>query len=352
MISALSPVMAPTPTTPPPAPTPPAAAPAPNPAAATNTSGSVPDFSPPVERNVTPPPPTAATEDAPTTAAQWKEFKAKEQARYEALQKEYTELKTKSTTTAPNGDYETLKKQNEELNKRLAAHAIEKHPKFQEYFDGRIKQQVDTVARLGGDVGKKIATVITQPDSDHRNAILNDLMEQLSTVDRSKVGAVMVQLDNIQSERQAEIAKADQTYAKMNQDQTAQYEQRKGHIDKITNEVLESARKAIPLLQPRDGDKQWNQGVKSIEGQVRHLLHGKLEDRDVAKAAIWSALAPSLLQELNARNIRVTELEAHIAKLQAVSPDPSRPSGTPETKPVDDPNESFGDRVARLGFGR
>lgn len=343
MLAAFTPVMAPNPPTPmpAPAPTPVAAKTAEPTAAATNPSGSVPDFSTPS----TP----APAEETPSTSAQWKQYKETQQAKFDALQKEHETLKKSRGET--NGDYESIKKQNEDLNKRLAAHAIEKHPKFVEYFDGRVKQQVDAVARLGGDVGKKIASIITQPESEYRNATLNDLMEQLSTVDRSKIGAVMVQLDNIQSERQAEIAKADQTYAKMNQDQSSQYEQRKSQLEKVAYTELDRARKAIPFLQNRDGDDQWNQGVKSIEGKVQHLLHGKLSDEQVARAAIWSAVSPQLLQELNSRNARVTELEAHIARIQAATPDPSIPSAL-ASAPSEDPNEDFGSRIARMTFGR
>lgn len=343
MMAALAPIMAPTTPTPPPAAPPAAPARTAEPAAAaTNPSGSVPDFT-------SPPAAAPAAEETPSTSSQWKAYKETQAAKYEALQKEFETFKKTKTSEVPQ-DYETIKKQNEDLSKRLAAHAIEKHPKFQEYFDGRIKQQVETVSRLG-DVGKKIASIITQPESEYRNATLNDLISSLSPLEQSKVGAVMVQLDNIQAERQSEIAKADQTYAKMNQDNAQSFEQRKAQIDRVTSAELDRARKAIPLLQTREGDEVWNSGVKAIEGQVHHLLHGKLSESEMARAAIWSATAPQLVQELNAKVSRVTELEAQIARLQAASPDPSRPSGSPAA-PAENPNEDFGTRVARLSFGR
>ena len=142
-----------------PDPEPPAAKPddKPDDAPAGESDGALPDNAPPADKAK----PAAKDDDAPPAnlnekqKVDWKGLrerakKAEEEAG--ALRDKLALLESSAPKTE---DVEALKKQLAEYEDRLTVVALERHPKFEKYFNGRTEQLLATAKTVGGE---KVAT--------------------------------------------------------------------------------------------------------------------------------------------------------------------------------------------------
>lgn len=301
-----------------------------------------------------PPDEPAASPRAPDWA-KLKESRNTFRKQAEEYQRKISELEKKAPTAIDATELESLKKQNEDYQKRLQVLAVERDPQFEAHFGGRTKQALDYVKQsVPGENGEKLHRLLSQPDSEYRTAALEEAISGLSHVEQSKIGAVMVQLDTINADRQAQIDKASETYKAIQSRQQQATQANQKQLTDAMNSVVERARdpkSGMVVFQERQGDEAWNTEVKQRIGLVNHILTGRLSPEDLAKAATWSAAAPALLQEVKTRDSEIAALRKQISDLSAANPDPSRGKGEmPAAAP--DKNMSMADAVNLKVFGR
>lgn len=315
----------------PPDPTPPPTNPEPKPA---GNSDAVP---PPANAE---PKPAAAEQERPwpRNAKDWDSYKKADKERLDKVMGELTQYKTKweeadktlkkvpANTTAPT-DYEQVKKDRDQFESILRNVAVENHPKFKTYFEGRYSEQYAMAEQIGGDKGKEIVELLKSPDSQWKDQHLSDLMTTLSPLQQSRIGGVMNNITAIASERSQAIAKskeAGEALMKQYQDQTQA--QQKERADKLTSlfDQLSTERqdlaKGTPMYQPRADDPKWNNSVLARVQIAKDLLFGEQTPENMINAALDAVAMPTVIEQNKAMGEELAQLRQQLKELQASQP--------------------------------
>lgn len=238
-------------------------------------------------------------------------------------------------------EHERATKELEEYSKQLRIAEVTRHPKFKAHFEGRINQAMEYAKRVGGD---KAVELLKMPDSQWRTEQLNDLVTELGPVNGGLLVNTIAHLANVQSEREQAIAAEESNWKALKEQESVREQQKKESREKTFQEIwseVTSKDKGLPLFQERDGDADWNKSVAERRALAQSIYEGALEPQDFARAAVWSASAPSLMQalkgeqearatEVKALNEKIAGYEAEIAKLRAGTP---RPGGDEHDTP-------------------
>jgi len=244
----------------------------------------------------------------------------------EAKDREVAELRAALEKTGKPNDNEALvalQKENESLSARLAELDIERHPKFQEHYDGRIGKKVAMAKSIVGEHGDKLEQILRLPDGAYRNTQLDELYGELSPRQQAQIGALDVELRELQLERASEIQKSGLTRKQLQEADTAQVRARLEKAKSEFEQVLalsSDPTDGLPAYQPRDGDAAWNAKVADRVQLSRAIYMGELPASDLARASVWAAAAPALLDEIVGRDAKIQELEGQLARYKTTTP--------------------------------
>lgn len=293
-----------------------AAEPAPKAAAPDKKESAVPDPDEPAPQKEDDDTPAHLPEKAKADWKSLREARRKADDENATLKKRVSELEATQNTA----ELDELRKRLADYQERLTVVALEREPRFQQYFDGRTKQLLDTAKSVGGD---KIAGILQMPDSEYRTRALNEAYAELDPVAQSRVGAVLNSFDELKAQRQGELARAGEAYKALQDENNSKAKAARDQHNRVMEDVLErwsSLEKGNPVLQPREGDKEWNSGVESRKQQARDIFSGKLSVQDTARAAAWAAAGPELATQLRGAKKREAELLEEISQLKAAKP--------------------------------
>lgn len=283
----------------------------------------------------------------PRSSADWKKFitvrnenYAKRDARIKELETKLTEQeKALKGLPADPATFETLKQERErfateakELSERLRLAAIESHPKFKAYYDGKVNAQVELAKRVvGAEKADAIAEALKMPEGAWKTARLEELSADLSHVQASRLGSVLNSIEEIEAERRNEVARAKTDYeaaqAKATTEQKEARERTSAEANARFEAVVKQAsdpKEGIALFQLRDGDEAWNKAVKArIDGARATLFggngNGQSPDNLIRKALLAEAF-PSLLESYNTMLTEIGALKAQVDKLTKATP--------------------------------
>lgn len=272
----------------------------------------------------------------PRTAKDWDAFKKARKEREDVLSKERDELKKRLSELEPEykalkekpqlpADYEQLKKERDAYDEQLKLLNVERHPKFKAYYEGKTNTVIESAKRIvGKDKANDVERILKMPDGDFKDTQLEELISDLSPIKQSQVGAAINELSRIESERQGEIANAKANYEKVMADQQGQaqsaYKQAEQLVDSVIKELSEGD-KAMPFLQSRKDDENWNKDVQQrLELTKRISLGGTKDPKDFVKIIANGLGLPVVLTQLDTALSRIAELEAQNASLSAAQP--------------------------------
>lgn len=326
--------IAPAPEPPPPNPTPPPQpSPAPDspPKPTIPAPGEVPPGQPPVEM--------AAPEDAedpwPRSAKDWKARKEKQKAKLDAAYKERDQIKGELETIRgqleKSGDSTKLTEQlkaiqteRDQLSDTLKVIAVENHPRFKAYFEGKTNQQLDMAKRIvGAEKAEEVASLLKLDASRYRDEQLETVLAELSPLAQSQLGSVINALENIRAERASEIANAKGTYEKMLAQQAETAKSRTAKIDELFAAELKTVQdkeKGSPMFQLRDGDEAWNKSVTERINAAKNIISGKLSPEQAVTQALAAAAFPAILQHVSSLAQQLAAAQEQVKKLSAASP--------------------------------
>lgn len=280
---------------------------------------------------------------SPELKPNWKRLREEKKA----AQKELETLRAEVAKIKGNGhgseewlkEKETLVKEREDLLGRLQASAIERDPRFQAYFNGREKFFVEQAKKLGGEQGPKLSAVLAMPDSDARSRALDEIMVELPISAQSRVGSLVNDIDRLRSEKDTELAKASETFTAMQQKQQNEHREFQARANNLMEETIKSwsdPAKGIPVFQKREGDEEWNKSVDLAIARSKHIYSGQMTIEEKARASLWAAAAPQLLNELRARDKRISELEKSQTELKAAQPGSGSGQGQSDATPSEE----------------
>lgn len=295
-------------------------------------------------------PPTTTTTEAPTderwprSAKEWKNFTTLRKAKDTEYEKTIAtanakikelEAKTSAAPTLPpeaQKELETLKKENGEYSKQLRLLAVTNHPKFKQYFEGKVN---NTLAQLkhcvGADQLEAVTKLVQAPDSEAKEAGIDKLLEDMSTLQRSRFLGVINGLNSIETERETEINRASQDYDQMVAHAKVEREQRQAGFTKLLDDTvkgMQDAKAGRPEYQLRDGATEWNESVAKRIEAGRKLITGNLPPEVMFKAAFDAAAYPDVLMGYRAALGEVEKLKKQIAEMTARNPRVESPRRT------------------------
>jgi len=288
---------------------------------------------------------TTEADKWPRSSSDWKAFikvrddnYAKRDARIKELESKLTETEKslKGLPTDP-ATFETLKTEREryekeakDLSERLRLAAIESHPRFKAYYDGKVNAQVELAKRVvGTDKADAIAEALKMPDGAWKTARLEELSANLSPVAASRLGSVLNSIEEIESERRNEVARAKTDYesaqAKTESESKANRERSIAEANARFEAIVKQAsdpKEGIAMFQTREGDEAWNKAVKArIDGAKATLFGGANGNPDaLIKKALLAEAFPSLLESYNTILTEVATLKSQVENMTATNP--------------------------------
>ncbi len=281
----------------------------------------------------------------PRSAKEWDQFKnvrnenyRKRDERIATLEKELKAREDKLAGFAGAVDpqeHSSVREERDRLSEALRLAAVEKHPKFQAYYDGKLTSQVELAKRIvGPERGEIVATLLKLPDDPYRNARLEEAMQELSPMSANRLGGIINAVDELRAEREGEVARARADYekasARQQTEQQAAQAQAKASAEKLFADTLAEAQAGgLPMLQPRENDAAWNTAIAQRVAAAKNILFGQERPEQLVRSALAAVSFPALLESHAALQAEHDKLVAQVAALRTATPTTSRASSPP-----------------------
>ena len=280
-----------------------------------------------------------------------KDFKLIKQERDEArkqieeMQGKVSELELKTSSSE---EYETLKAQYNELSEVLSVSNLERHPKFREQFVKPIEDQINrALVYVPEEQKSEMAKLLKLPASPKRADALDELTGDLPASRQAYLQSAISRIDEIAHQRDEKIEESKSSYDQLIADEKAgseaQTAERNKSLERSFGTMLREAQENIPIYQTREGDEEWNAGVKERVGLARRILMEQNSFEDAATAALWAASGGALVEQNAGLVEHNRRLQAEISKLKGAEPSASGTAS--EAKPQQVANSSFSDKV-------
>ena len=268
------------------------------------------------------------------------------------LSKQLEEFKAgKSLSSNSEAQLKTLQEERDALSERVRLLDIERHPEFVKKYEGKITGVFESMKTLVGTDGDRLVGLLKSPENDYRNSQIDDIVENLSSAKRAKLGALIVKYDEINGEKSAEMSEAKADYdsiiSKYQQENEQGTRAALESANKTWTKVSENAR-ALEIFEPRENDEEWNTELSGRLSLAQQIFNGENSEEDLAKAALWAAAAPKY-RELLYSQVEVNKrLKAELAKLRGSEPGVSSRATNPGFKSANTNSAKSEDFVANV----
>jgi hypothetical protein len=268
------------------------------------------------------------------------------------LSKQLEEFKAgKSLSSNSEAQLKTLQEERDALSERVRLLDIERHPEFVKKYEGKITGVFESMKTLVGTDGDRLIGLLKSPENDYRNSQIDDIVENLSSAKRAKLGALIVKYDEINGEKSAEMSEAKADYdsiiSKYQQENEQGTRAALESANKTWTKVSENAR-ALEIFEPRENDEEWNTELNGRLSLAQQIFNGENSEEDLAKAALWAAAAPKY-RELLYSQVEVNKrLKAELAKLRGSEPGVSSRATNPGFKSANTNSAKSEDFVANV----
>lgn len=257
--------------------------------------------------------------------------------KYGLSQKEITDLKTKLDQAKANpeskAELENYKAKVAELTDAITAANVELLPEFRaKYIDGRtalIAKAAEKAKAYGGNP-EALKEALTMPEGLRRDAAIEEALgDDVKDMARTKVNAIISQLDDLNEQAQNERANSQQAYerltARQKEQQTALAQENEGRKQATFEAVTKRLQSEVPLLRLVDpsvaGAEDWNAKVKAAFEGAKELFGPNATPEQTVEAAVkykdYDRVA-NLLSESWKEN---GQLRKQLAELDGAQPD-------------------------------
>lgn len=277
-------------------------------------------------------------------------------------EREVNELKAKltqgtgSATPAPEfqKQLDAAIKERDSLLERLEAVAVERSPRFEQMFKPRQEGAIELAKQaVGVDRSERITQLLSMPPSQFRDEQLDQIANELTGIRAGKLATAIAEIDKLHAEKQHLSTRGNELFKQWTQEeQSRQKTAQEEAVKKATSEFdseLDTWRKSVPFLQPKDGDQEHNSRVQQRIETAKQVFSGGMDWRDLSKAALWAAIGPDLAQQLSAALQKLQTIESENASLRGSQPNVASDAGGSIGTDADDiPAEtSYADAIAR-----
>lgn len=289
--------------------------------------------------------------DAPKESRSAKDFKLIKGER-DAAKQQVAELLSKLSSfeeqASIKSEYEKLKSEYDQISETLTVTNLERHPRFKEQYVKPVETQIERAASyVPAEQREQLAKILRMPVSESRANALDDLVGDLPASRQAYLQSIVSKIDEISYERDAQLAAARESYSKLQQEETLISNQKTAErntaLEKSFNTMLKQAQDQIGIYQLREGDEEWNTGVRERVNLAKKILMEQNSFEDAATAALWAASGGALLEQNTALVEHNRRLTAELQQLKGV--EPSMAGGATEASRTQPRGDTFSDRV-------
>lgn len=309
-------------------------------------------------------------EDAPpasiksTKAAEdWKRMKQEHKNRENTLASKIKELegeigtlRSQPKTEVNQEEIAALKREHEAMSEQLRILDVERHPRFQAYFNDKINNALAMAKQaVGGAMADKVTTILQLPESDYKKEQLRGLFSELDEFQQEDVKEANRQIRATMFERETEKKKATENYQKVQQErQKEEVAFRDSFLNAVQTTLKQASDKqnGLAVFQERDGDDAWNGDVQNRRNAaqkfVESTISGKISPEQLALGATWMVAAEPLLKNAVALAKENEQLRAKLEELRSAVPNAADGDAKPPT-PVEEKSTGnyFDDALSR-----
>lgn len=295
---------------------------------------------PPAKPQETARPAEASEPSEPSNPLDWKPKDKRKSDNWEALKAERdtykAELDTfkKQTAAQPkledltkHPEYAKLKAERDEFYNIVKDVAVERDPEFNAKFEPKVEAAIKAAKFAAGGNAEKLEKLLRKESTPERDLAIEELLRDSSETTKRKVSAALMHLDQIDIERQSEIAARKANFEARQLDQFKQQEQsqreRQAKIERAfeaTTKKWMDPEEGMPLLIKRDGDEKWNREVDKSLQLARDIFSGQKSEQELAQAALWASVGQKALELAQETAVELEKANAYIQKLQGVQP--------------------------------
>jgi len=217
------------------------------------------------------------------------------------------------------GDVGTLDKITQERDsyaKELRLARAESSPEFQKEWENKFTPKINLAKAIAGAQGSKIETLLSQPPSDARDTAIEEIRDELSPLKQGRLDSLLNEVDQLHVNKDIEIGKLREEFAaNMEKNGQLQVAQAVQHSEEVFDVTLEKAADAMDIFQLKEGEDAHNAAVQERAAMAKGIYMGNMPEEDMAKAALWAASAPGILEAYGKSEAKVAELTAQIEAL-------------------------------------
>lgn len=258
-------------------------------------------------------------------ASMRKDLKA-ERERATALEAKLAELEKSRAETDPE-EVTRLRQLNEEYERELQVARVEATREFKEAVVlpmQKIRETVSSFATKYEISEADILNAFSEADASARADKLSDLAAGMNDRDKFSLYDLETRFAKVQGTREKVVNNAKLALEKIEQHRqeqakTEQEEHGKRYASTIVK-AWEEAQGAVPLLNPIEGDDEWNGQLNQAQEFVRALDFGQLNDDGKARLAIRSAIAPIIYGQFVLAMNELKEAKSTLEKYQKATP--------------------------------
>lgn len=272
-----------------------------------------------------------------TSAHQFKAEAEKHAAQIKSLEEELGKLKAaplKPAALPP--EFESIKKERDELSEQLKAVSIERHPSFRTHFESRTTAAVEKAkASIGPEITDKAVKLAQLPPSEYRTEQLDKLLTEAQETSPSRaafLSDLIRDVNAISYDRESALKKARDDYEVVQKHEADKAEALKAEQlkarDAFTAQALELA-KGLEAFKRTD-DPKVNAAVTEREEFVKALIRGEVEEKYMAFIPVLAKeaeyLRETVLPSLREENAKLLK---QIAEMTQSNPRPGETGGKP-----------------------
>jgi len=290
----------------------------------------------------------------PRNAKDWEKYRKSAVDQIQSLRKELDSAR--STTQKPgvqDPGLADILKERDTLREELRAVAIERDPEFNAKFNNAteaIKASLQSI--IGDEEAEKALDIFSQPAGKRRIAALEKLAEDMSPIKQNALTAAMLEHDKIGMAKKLELESARKNFDKIQLERKTQYEAQEQQRVKAFQEAFESTvnewtdpEKGYDFVR-KTGNKEADAKVDEIVSVAREIVSGQNAPDEMARAAMFAALSPRLIETVIAKDAEIEKLQAEIKNLKGSAPSFS---SQPNFGAAGEPDEgmSYGEAMAK-----
>ena len=251
-----------------------------------------------------------------------------------------------------NDEYQKLKTEYAEISDTLSLTNLERHPKFKEQYNKPLASQIERAKAYVPEADRsQLEKVLRMPVGETRANALDELVGELPASRQAYLQGIVSRIDEISYERDEKLTQAQSSYEEYVASENAVSEQqtteRNQALEKSFSTMLAEAQDNVPMYQLREGDEEWNTGVRERVQLAKKILLEQNSFEDAATAALWAASGGALLEQNAALTEHNRRMNAELEKLKGAEPS-SHGGVSPHVaggNPLAASSKAFSDRV-------